>query len=127
MAKQVLKVQTTVGEFSRATNTLYTHVVVRTSARAKRFVDSYTGEGRKASGVDQRWLKDRGYAVTWHSSEAAATLAAAKPYAWDGETAMVGVFPVSHDLHGWIPEDPAVTFARDAALIAAHRAKRAAV
>lgn len=89
MAKQVLKVITPAGEFTRTTDTAYTHVVVRISPRAQQaLTQTYS------SGVHGRWIKDRGYATTWHASEASARKAAAKPYQWDLSTDVVGVFPV---------------------------------
>ena len=58
-----------------------------------------TDEGKRIirwakNGVDARWVKDRGFAVTWHGSEGAARKAAAAPYGWDRSTGVVGVFPV---------------------------------
>jgi hypothetical protein len=37
------------------------------------------------TGVSARWVKDRGFAVTWHTSECLATSAASKPYLWDAK------------------------------------------
>jgi hypothetical protein len=89
-----LKVSTPVGEFTRKATKPYSHVVVRVSPRAKEFVETYAARGRKPSGVDARWVKDRGYATTWHNTEAAARKAAAAPYVWDGSVEVVGVFAV---------------------------------
>lgn len=135
MAKNTLKVETSAGEFTRKTDTPYTHVVVRVSPRAAASLAAF-GAGNyrgKLSGVDARWVKDRGYAVTWHNSEAAARAAAEKPYVWDRETSLVGVFEVAaapaaaDNLSGWVPEDdPDAWKARDAALIAAAATKRKA-
>jgi hypothetical protein len=52
------------------------------------------GRTNFTTGVNGRWHKDRGYATTWHGSEAAAIKAAASPYEWDGSTEVVGIFPV---------------------------------
>jgi hypothetical protein len=41
------------------------------------------------SGVNGRWHKDRGYAVTWHKSQQAAINASRKPYLWDAKAAYV--------------------------------------
>ena len=133
MAKATLTVTTEAGEFTRKTDTPYTHAVVRKSPRAAAVLASFnagTYRGR-LNGVDARWVKDRGYAVTWHMSEAAARAAAAKSYDWDKQTALVGVYPVSQptaalDADGWVPEDdPDAWKARDAALIAASTKRRA--
>ena len=87
--KRSLKITTPHGEFNRKTNTAYTHAVVRESIRAQQaLTQTYT------SGVHGRWIKDRGFAVTWHGSEQAARNAAAKPYLWDATTAVLGIFPV---------------------------------
>jgi hypothetical protein len=94
--KKTLKATTPAGEFSRETATAYAFVVVRKSPRAAAFVESAnSGAQVYRGGVNGRWLKDRGYAVTWHGSEKAAKAAAGKPYDWDSKTELVGVFPVS--------------------------------
>lgn len=87
--KTTLKVETSVGQFTRTTATAYTHAVVRTCAAATRAL-----EGNYKGGVYGRWAKDRGYAVTWHGSAAAAAKAAATPYVWDLKAVVVGVFAV---------------------------------
>lgn len=94
--KQTLKVVTAVGEFTRTTNTAYQFAVVRNSPRAKDYFDRVESGAAKAdkTGVTGRWLKDRGFAVTWHGSEAAARSAAAKPYDWDSKAELIGVFTV---------------------------------
>lgn len=83
MAKQTLKINTPHGEFTRTTNTAYTHAVV--AIPASRCGKTYTGAADLAeqlagatSGVMARVLKDRGYIVSWHSSEYAAHNAAVK-------------------------------------------------
>ena len=101
MAKLNLKITTAHGTFTRSTATAYTHAVVRSSRRAN---DCYLpiANGTATpdqlswakSGVTARWIKDRGYAVTWHGSEQAARNAAAKPYFWDATTVVLGTFPV---------------------------------
>jgi hypothetical protein len=93
MAKFTLKAQTLVGEFNRTTNSSYTHVVVRESSEAMKWHEMAKA-GARVSGVDQRWHKDHGYAVTWHGSEKAAKAAAAKPYGYDTKATVIGVFPV---------------------------------
>lgn len=91
--KTNLKAVTSVGDFTRATASTYTHVVVWNSPRAARsFAAHSTG---CASGVAVRWFKDRGFGVTWHSSERAAQNAT-RAYKWDAQNAtLVGVFPVT--------------------------------
>jgi hypothetical protein len=56
------------GVFTRMTDSAYTHIVV--------------------------WVKDRGYIVSWHKTEAAAQ-AATRRTMWDNEAKLVGVFPVT--------------------------------
>ncbi len=113
-AKQTLMITTPVGAFTRMTNSPYTHAVVRTSPRAAEvFAEFEAGRVKDRSGVDGRWVKDRGYAVTWHMSEAAAKRAAEKGYTWDLHTTVVGVYAV--DAGGWEP----VTEAEQAAIMAA--------
>ena len=87
-----LKVNTPYGEFTRSTKTAYTHAVVRTCARAMDTLARKDERGMN-SRVIGRWIKDRGYAVTWHGSEVAARSAAAKPYGW-ADSIVVGIFPV---------------------------------
>lgn len=95
MAKTTLKVTTPVGEFTRATATAYTHAVVRKSPRAMGvFERAQAGGDVYKGGVQGRWIKDRGFAVTWHGSERAAKNAAAADYTWDGQTEVVGVFAI---------------------------------
>lgn len=92
-----LKTTTSAGEFTRATNVPYTHVVVwnsprATTAYARRNDPTFHHSGR---GVHARWIKDRGYAVTWHGSERAAQSAAHKGYGWDAAATPIGIFPVA--------------------------------
>jgi len=96
-----LKIETPVGTFTRKATRQYTHAVVHQSPRAMtEFLamtspDATEDQKRWAkSGVTGRWVKDRGYAVTWHSTEAAARKAAAAPYGWDGSVAKIGIFAV---------------------------------
>ncbi len=92
-----LKASTPVGEFTRTTSTAYTHVVVWNSPRAMEYFEKCAADPemkRMASGVHSRWIKDRGYGVTWHASEAAARNV--RRYSWDGNDAtLVGVFAVN--------------------------------
>lgn len=85
----------TAGEFTRDSTKAYTHAVVRTSPRALRTFERYGGSTKGTSGVDSRWVKDRGFVVTYHGSEAAAKNAASEPYDYDSKTTVVGVFPVT--------------------------------
>jgi len=95
MSKLNLKVITPVGEFTRSTNTKYSHAVVRNSPRAMAAFQLHQAAGsRRLTGVSARWIKDRGFAVTWHGSEAAALKAAAGKYLWDNSQDVVGVYEV---------------------------------
>jgi hypothetical protein len=84
MAKKTLLVRTPYGDFTRTTNTAYTHVVVavpasrcgKTFESAADLAAKLTAEGNHKSGVMARVLKDRGYIVSWHSTAAAALRAA---------------------------------------------------
>ena len=100
MAK-TLKISTPHGEFTRSTASVYTHAVVRSCPRSaeefeyfKALTDPREIRGAK-QGVSGRWIKDRGYAVTWHKSEAAAQNAASGNYMWDHSAVVLGIFPVS--------------------------------
>lgn len=101
MSKKILKAETTVGEFTRTTNSEYTHIVVWNSPRVARFVSLVNSGDERAvrkskGGNAARWLKDRGFGVTWHGSAAAAQKAAAGRFSWDGSDAtLVGVFEVA--------------------------------
>jgi hypothetical protein len=88
-----LKITTPHGEFTRTATKAYTHAVVRTSERAHHAYEDIKG-GKKTSGVQARWHKDRGFAVTWHGSEGAARAAASKPYMWDRATGPAEVYAV---------------------------------
>jgi hypothetical protein len=90
-----LKVSTPHGEFTRKATKAYTHVVVRKSERAMK---SFNEPVWDSSGVQQRWQKDRGFAVTWHGSEGAARAAASKPYVWDSKTGPAEVFAVEANM-----------------------------
>ena len=101
MAKLNLKITTAHGTFTRSTATAYTHAVVRSSERAYgTYLPIANGTATPdqlrwaKSGVTARWIKDRGYAVTWHGSEQAARNAAAKPYFWDSKTGPATIYPV---------------------------------
>jgi len=88
-------VSTPVGEFSRKTNSPYTHVVVRKSARAEsKWKESWTS-GFKYSGVDARWAKDRGYVVSYHFSHASAVAAAKKDYRYDRMATVIGIYEIA--------------------------------
>lgn len=87
---KTLSATTPEGEFTRKTAIAYTHIVVRSCQRA-----FATLIGTKPTyGVHARWYKDRGFVVTWHSSEKAAIKASAQPYAW-AESIVLGVYPVN--------------------------------
>lgn len=96
MPKRTLTATTTVGTFSRTTCTPYTHVVVWNSPRARAYFDGVNAgtSERHTNGVHAQWLKNQGYAVTWHCSETTANSAARRCYGWDGSKDLIGVFPV---------------------------------
>ena len=89
--KTTLTIQTTAGTFTRTTASKYTHIVVYASPRAKKVFDA---NEKTQSGVDARWIKDRGFGVTWHGSLASAEKAAKAGYKWDSEATLVGVFSI---------------------------------
>lgn len=83
--KTTLKINTPMGEFTRTTATAYTHVVV--AIAASRCGEKFNGPEDCAAhcaphawsgGIHARILKDRGYIVSWHSSETNARKAAEK-------------------------------------------------
>jgi len=86
---------TPVGIFKRTTDTAYQYVVVRTSPRAKETLDLFLQCGNWPSlATDKRWIRDNGFAVTWHSSKQAADKSASGSYSWDNEATLVGVYQV---------------------------------
>jgi hypothetical protein len=87
--KMLLTINTPVGTFTRNTNSAYKAVVVWNSPRAKQSFEKNVG--KKNSGVDARWVKDNGFAVTWHGSKESA-LKATKQYLYDANATVVGVF-----------------------------------
>ena len=101
MSKKILKAQTTVGEFTRSTSSDYTHIVVWNSPRVARFVNLVKSGDERAirkskDGNAARWLKDRGFGVTWHGSVAAAQKAVAGRFSWDKtEATLVGIYEVA--------------------------------
>lgn len=118
MAKRIASAQTTVGEFTRETEVQYTHVVVRRSTRAAAVLAQFErGEYKgKRSGIDARWIKDRGFVVSWHNSEAAAKAASTKAYPYDARAELVGIFAAgtkrdepapapAADAGEWVPVD----------------------
>lgn len=100
MAK-TLKIKTPHGEFTRKTDAGYTHAVVRTSERAADCLATYERNKHDPAkvryykdGVQARWVKDRGFAVTWHSNERLAIAAASAKYVWDDKTGPATVYVV---------------------------------
>jgi hypothetical protein len=86
---------TPVGQFSRTTNTAYQYVVVRTSPRAKEAYCLYHNNNYCSSlATEKRWVKDNGFAVTWHSSLQAAQKSALGSYSWDKLASFVGMYEV---------------------------------
>jgi hypothetical protein len=93
---KTIKVTTPVGEFTRSTKSNYTHAVVRKSERANSRYQQFLATGEKSgSGVDARWIKDRGFAVTYHTSERAAQNAANQKYGWDWKSEVIGIYEVA--------------------------------
>jgi hypothetical protein len=90
--KAILKIETEHGVFTRQTKSAYTHAVVFSSPRAKQFFEK--AEGAQC-GVNARWVKDRGFGVTWHSSLKSAQAALRKGYQWDSLAQPVGIFSVA--------------------------------
>jgi hypothetical protein len=84
--KFTLKINTPYGEFTRTTGTAYTHVVVshpvsrcgKPIVSAAELHANLVADGNRTSGVMARVMKDRGYLVSWHASEANARKAAEK-------------------------------------------------
>jgi hypothetical protein len=91
---KTLTINTPVGTFTRKTNTNYTHIVVRNSPRAMQVLEESKTQKMRCS-VDKRWVKDHGYAVTYHTSYRAAVNAAKSPYTWDGKTTVAGIYEVA--------------------------------
>ncbi len=91
---KTLTINTPVGTFTRKTNTNYTHIVIRQSPRAMN-VFQHADSEKYVSGVEQRWVKDNGYAVTYHTSLQAAASAAESRYRWDNNTTVIGIYEVA--------------------------------
>jgi hypothetical protein len=90
-----LLANTPVGIFERTTNTTYQYVVVRTSPRAKEAYCLYHNNNYRSSfATDKRWVKDHGFAVTWHGSKQSADKSALGSYSWDKSATLVGVYEV---------------------------------
>jgi hypothetical protein len=93
---KTIKVTTPVGEFTRSTKSDYTHVVVRKSDRAQSVYDKFVTTGEKSgSGVDARWVKDRGFVVTYHTSLRSAANAAKQKYFYDSKSQVIGIYEVA--------------------------------
>ena len=90
--KTTLTVKTPHGTFTRTTTSKYTHVVVRSSERAKKALDT-----TEKLGVEANWKRDGGYAVTWHSSAQAAAKAAKAAYGWDLKATVLGIYAVGSE------------------------------
>lgn len=92
MTKKELSVTTTVGTFTRNTDSEYVCVVVWKSPRAERDVALVRASGRKLRGVDARWANDNCYGVTWHTSKEVAKKTIKSGYKWDNQATLIGVF-----------------------------------
>lgn len=86
---------TPVGLFARTTKSDYTHVVVRESERAKAVYDNFLSTGKKSFGVNNRWIKDRGFVVTYHNSLRSAENAAKQKYFYDYSSKVIGIYEVA--------------------------------
>lgn len=109
MPKPILTAVTPHGTFTRQTATQYTHVVVRECEEARGAAERLANRIQQAQaegwspiaiaknlacGVDARWAKDNGYAVTWHGSEGAARKAADGKYLYDWSARVLGIYEV---------------------------------
>lgn len=87
MTKKTLTASTPYGTFTRKTDSEYKFVVVW---NAERCLKAYNERGtRTPTGVAARWVKDRGYGVTWHAKRPTP-----KNYVWDRSAALLGIFEV---------------------------------
>jgi hypothetical protein len=85
---ETLTATTPVGAFARKTSANYTHVVVWKATRAAR-----DGE-LSGNSVWNKCHNQNGHHVTWHTTKALAEKTASKPFGYDWNAALVGVFPV---------------------------------
>jgi hypothetical protein len=97
---RTLKAVTPQGEFTRGTATPYSHAVVRHSPRAQGLYQKVQagdadGINSAKSGAQARWVKDRGFVVSWHTTEKSALSAAASTYGYDPDTTVLGIYPVT--------------------------------
>lgn len=93
MAKLIIK--TPHGDFTRTSNSPYQWAIVRRSPRAAAiFAKAEAGDTSVLWGSYARWVKDRGYIVTWHGSQDAAAKAASTPCRADLRAEVVGIFSV---------------------------------
>ncbi|NCU72208.1 MAG: hypothetical protein EBY66_04210 [Candidatus Fonsibacter lacus] len=92
---KTIKVITPVGEFTRSTKSNYTHAVVRKSELANNIYQQFLQTGKKQSGVDGRWIKDCGYAVTYHTSLRSAANVAQQKYPYDPKSEVIGIYEVA--------------------------------
>jgi hypothetical protein len=44
--------------------------------------------------TEKRWVRDNGFAVTWHGSKQSADKSALGSYSWDKSATLVGVYEV---------------------------------
>ena len=92
--KMLLTANTPVGKFTRNTNSDYKAIVVWSSPRAKECFEKAKQTGQMPRyGVDTKWVKDNGFAVTWHSSKQLAEKAT-KQYSYDSQAVLIGVFEI---------------------------------
>jgi len=90
-----LVIHTPVGDLTRKTDKMYSHAVVWSSPRAMRAFERRNEADASRSGVAARWIKDRGYGVTWHGSLVSASRSVSPGYKWDADNAtLLGIYPV---------------------------------
>ncbi|MGF6996733.1 hypothetical protein [Paraburkholderia sp. GAS32] len=85
--KEILKVVTPVGTFTRETATPYKFAKVWAAPRFRHAFESGATVGKPG-----HWTKNKGYEVTFHQTREAAEAAKCK---WVSDATLIGVFPVS--------------------------------
>ena len=86
---------TPLGTFKRVTDNSYQYIVVRKSDRALEAYNLFQERNHWPRFVtEQRWIRDNGYAITWHKSLQSAKKSALSSYSWDKSATLVGVYEV---------------------------------
>lgn len=94
--KIVLHVNTICGEFTRTTNSPYKFVCVREPLGGAAAFCANNKARAVGGGVFARYMKDRGFIVSWHMTKAAALKQLAGPTIYYVASAPVGVYPVTN-------------------------------